>query len=68
MKFLSVVTPLPPIYNGCPTQKTFWGEKFIPLKITSCGRHNVSKHTKIKIGEKYIILDIYSKINFLYNR
>ena len=30
--------------------------------MTSCGRHNVSKHREIENGDQYIILDISSKI------
>ena len=35
--------------------------------MTSCGRHNVRKDREIKNGEKFIILDIHSKIYCLDN-
>ena len=68
MQLLAVVTPPPAIYHGYSTQKTFWEDKFIPVNMTICGRHNVRKHRDIKNGDQYIILDISSNINFLDNR
>ena len=65
MKLLAVVTPPPANYHGLFTRKTFWEEKFTPLNTRSCGRCNVRKHTEIKNGEHYIILDIYYKIDFM---
>ena len=38
------------------------------MNMTSCGRRNVSKHRDIKNGEKYIILDISSKLDCLDKR
>ena len=52
MKFLAVVTPSPAIYHGLSTWKKFWEEKFTPVNMTSCGRHNVRKHREIKNGKK----------------
>ena len=49
MKFLVVVTP-PSIYHGCSTWKIYWEEKFTPMIMKNCGRHNVSKHRDIKDG------------------
>ena len=43
-------------------------EKFTPVNMTSFGRHNVRKYRDIKNGEKYIILDISFKIDFLDKR
>ena len=63
MELLAVVTPPPYNYICWSTWKTFWGENFTPVKITVCGRRNVRKHGEIKNGEKYIILDIFSKVD-----
>ena len=63
MQFLDVVTTPPVIYRGFSIWKTFWEEKFTPVNMTSCGRLNVNKHRKTNIGEKYIILDISSKLD-----
>ena len=63
MKLLAVVTPTLAMYHGCYTWKTFWEENFTLVNMTSCGRHSVRKHTEIKNGEYYFILDIYSKID-----
>ena len=38
------------------------------MNITSCGRRNVKKHRDIKNGEKYIILDVSSRLYFLDKR
>ena len=46
----------------------FWEEKFTPVNMTICGRHNASKYREIKNGEQYIILDIYSKLYYLEKR
>ena len=63
MELLAVVTPPPYTCICWSTCKTFWGENFTPVNITTCGRHNVRKHGEIKNGEKYIILDISSKVD-----
>ena len=68
MKFLEVVTPPPDIYNVSSTRNTFWEENFIPVNMTSCGRRNVRKNRETKNGEKYIILEISSKLDCLDNR
>ena len=68
MKFLAVLTPPPSIYCGCSTKKTFWEDNFTPMNMISCGRINVRKHRDIKDGEKYMILDIYSKIDCMNKR
>ena len=65
MKLLQVVTPPPEIYNGWSSRKTFWEEKFTPVNMTSCGGKNVRKHREITNSDKYIILDISSKIDCL---
>ena len=68
MKLLEVVTP-PSIYHSCSIGKTFREEKFIgeekftlgditAVNMKNCGRHNVRKHTEIKVSDKYVILDI----------
>ena len=36
--------------------------------MKSCGRRNVRKHRDIKNGEKYILLDISSKIDYMDKR
>ena len=71
MKFLAVVTP-PSIYHGCSTQKTFWEEKFtgkenlvLSANIKSCGRHNVRKHKEIRGSDRYVTVDIPSKLDSL---
>ena len=46
----------------------FWGEKFTPVNMTSCGRRNIWKHKEIKNGEQYIVLDISSKLHFMDRR
>ena len=38
------------------------------MNMKSCGRFNVSKHRDIKNGDKYIILEIYPKLDCLCNR
>ena len=65
MKFRAVVTPSPAIYHGLSTWKTFWEDRFTPVNMKSCERHNGRKHREIKNGVKCIILDIYSKLDFL---
>ena len=55
-----VVTPLFS-YHGFSTWKTFWEGKFTPVNMKNCGRRNVSKHSEIKNGEKYITLEILLK-------
>ena len=67
MKLLEVVTPTPAFYHGCSTRKTFWEEKFTPVKMTSCGSHDVRKHRGTNNDEQYIILDVSSKLDFLEN-
>ena len=67
MKFLAVVTP-PYIYRGYSTQKTSWEEKFTPMNMRSCGCRHFRKHKETKNSEKYIFLDIYLKLYFLYKR
>ena len=62
MKFLSVVTPTPAIYHGCSIWKIFREDNFTPVNMKSCGRRNARKHREIKNGEKYIILDISSRL------
>ena len=73
MKFLVVVTP-PPIYHGCPTQKTFWEEKFTvkqdlfdSMNMKTCGRRKVMKHKEIKISDKCVTLNIYDILNISEN-
>ena len=68
MKFLAVVTPPPDIYHGCSTWKTFWEDKFATTNMNIYERRNFRKHRGIKKGEKYIILDIYYKIDCLEKR
>ena len=63
IKFLAVITPPPGIYHGCSTRKTFWEERFTPVNITSFVRRKVRKHREIMNGEKYIILNISSKLH-----
>ena len=41
-----------------------WEEYFTPASMKICGRRNVSKHREIKNGEQYIVLDVYSKLDF----
>ena len=57
MNLLVVVTP-PSRYHVCSTWRTFWEEKFTPVKMKHCGCQNVRKHREINNGEKYIILDV----------
>ena len=61
MNLLVVVTP-PSRYHVCSTWRTFWEEKFTPVKMKHCGHQNIRKHREINNGEKYIILDVY--LNF----
>ena len=68
MKFLAVLTPSPAMYHGWSTHKTLWEENFALVNMISCGRENFRKHRYINNGEKYIILDIYFKIDCLDNR
>ena len=68
MKFLAVVTPPPYIYRGWSTWETLWEKKFTPVKMTSCGSRNVSKHREIKNGEQYIILNISYNLDCMYKR
>ena len=68
MKLLTVVTQIPAIYNGCFTQNIFWEEKFTPAKMKICGSHNVRKHRDINNSGKYIILDIYFKLDCMDKR
>ena len=68
MKFLAVVTPPPDIHHDFSTWMEFWEDKFTPVNMTSCGMRNVRKHSKIKDGDQYIILEISSKIYFLDKR
>ena len=71
MKILAVVTP-PSVYHGCSTRKTLWEEKFtgkenllLAVDMKNCGLRNVSKHKDIRGGDKFIILDISSKLDSL---
>ena len=68
MKLLEFVTSPPYIYHGWSTQKKFWEEKFTSVNMKSSGRRNVRKHIEIKNGQKYIVLDISSKIDFMDKR
>ena len=68
MKFLGVVTPLPAIYHDCSTWKTLWEENCKTVKMTSCGRHNVIRHSEIKDGEQFITLYISFNIYFMDKR
>ena len=68
IKFLAIVTPPPDIYHGCSTRWSFWEYRFTPVNMTSCERHNVSKHMEIKNSKKYIIFYISSKLSFLEKR
>ena len=68
MKFLAVVTPPPAIFCDCSTRKAFLKEKFTPVNMKICERHNVGKHREIKNGVKYIILDISYNIDCMENR
>ena len=67
MEFLEVVTP-PAIYRGCSTRRKFSEEKFIPVNMKICGRHNVTKYRDIKNGYRYIALDISSKLDSMNKR
>ena len=69
IKLLAVVTP-PSIYHGCPTQKTFWKEKFngeeklfSAVNMKNGGRRNVRNHREIKGSDKYVTLDILLKFD-----
>ena len=73
MKILSVVTPQS-IYNGYPTWKKFWKEKFTgeekftlgeftDANMNNCGLQNVRKYREIKGSDKYVTLDIYLKFD-----
>ena len=64
MELLAVVKP-PIIYYGCFTQKMLWKEKFTPVNMKSCGRHNVMKHKEIKNSGQYIALEISLEIDGL---
>ena len=71
MRFLVVVKP-PSIYHGCPTQKTFWGEKFTGKKdlfqsvnMKNCGRRKVRKRKEIKGSDKCVTLNISEKFDSL---
>ena len=71
MNILAVVTP-PSIYHGFSTRKTFWEEKFtgkekhfLSVNMKNCGRCKVGKHKEIKGSDKYITLDISSKMDIL---
>ena len=66
MKFPAVVTP-PYIYHGWFIWKMFCEEKFTPVKMRSCGHHNVRKHKEINNSDKYISLDVSLQINCLDN-
>ena len=44
------------------------GKRITPVNMTSFGRCNVRKNRRIKNGEKYITLEIYSKIDCLDKR
>ena len=68
MKLLAVVTSPPAIYHSCSTCKTFREDDFTPVNTKSCGRRNVRKHSDIKNGEKYIILDISFKLDLMDKR
>ena len=68
MKFLAFVTPPPDIYHGSSTQNILWEEHFTLVIMKSCGRRNVSKHREISNGNKYIILDIYYKLDYMGKR
>ena len=63
MNSLAVVTPPPAIYYGFYAHKKLWEDNFTPVNMNFFGRRNVRKHRDIKNGEKYIILDIYSKLD-----
>ena len=71
MKLLAVVTPLS-IYHGCSTRMPFLEEiftceekftlgEFSDVNMKNFGHCNVRKHREIKVGEKYIALDISLK-------
>ena len=68
IKFLAVISPPPDIYHGFCTWKTLWEDKFTLVNMKSFGGLNLRKHREIKNGEKYIILDISSKLDFLDKR
>ena len=68
MNLLAVVKTPPAVYHGCSTQKKSRKEKFTPVNMTSCGRRSVRKYREINNGEKYIILDISSKLDLLDKR
>ena len=40
---------------------------FLAVNMKNCGRCNVSKHKDIKCGDKYVTLDISSKLDSLEN-
>ena len=71
MNILEVLTP-PSIYHGCSTWKTFWEEKFtgkenlfLYVNMKTFGRHKVRKHKANRGSEKYVTLDISSKLDIL---
>ena len=66
--FLEVLTPPPAIYHGCSTWNNFWEEKFTSVNMKICGLQNVRKNRDINNGEKYIVLYISFKINFMDKR
>ena len=71
MKLLVVVTP-PYIYHGCSTRRTFWEENFtgkenlfLAVNMKNCGCQNDRKHKEINGSDKYVTLDISSKMDSL---
>ena len=71
MKLLAVVTP-PSIYHGFSTWKTFWEEMFTCkeslcqyVNMEICGCRNFRKHKEIRSSDKYVTLDISSKLDSL---
>ena len=40
---------------------------FLAVSMKNCGRHNVRKHKEIKGSDKYVTLDISSKVDSLEN-
>ena len=73
IKLLAVVTS-PSIYHIPYTRRTFWDEKFtgkenlfLAGNMKNCGRCNARKHKDIKGSDKYVTLDISSKVDSLNN-
>ena len=73
MNLLVVVTQ-PSIYHGCSTRKTFWEgnstgkeDLFLSVNMNNCGRRKVRKHKYIRGSDKYVTLDISSKVDSLEN-